>query len=117
MHEEFSPSFPDYIIFNCKFKADACFKFIKRLHFISWKNLKHYYYSMIMIIAIIYIIYVIFHQHLKITFRKFSYVTPSSPLFLPEKIHSTLFSHSPLKIQKVQDSSFLQTLKYFQTHC
>ena len=50
-----------------------------------------------MIIAIIYIIfYVIFHQKLNITFEK------SSALTLPlEKIHFPLFTHSPLKIQKV----------------
>ena len=33
----------------------------------------------------------------------------------PEKIHSPLFTHSPLKIQKVQvPPSFLATLKNFQ---
>ena len=52
---------------------------------------------MIMIIAVIYIFlyFLIFHEELKIAFRK-----SSGP---PEKIHSPLFTHfsSPLKIQNM----------------
>ena len=57
---------------------------------------------MIMIIAIIYIFlsYVIFDQQLKITFRK--------SLGPPEKIHSPCFTHSLLKIQKLEVPSFWQ---------
>ena len=41
-------------------------------------------------IIYIFLLYVIFHQHLKITFRKFS-----APV--PEKIHSLLLTQSPPK--------------------
>ena len=62
---------------------------------------------MIMIIAIIYIFlsYVIFDQQLKITFRKSS----------AKKIHSPLFTHAPLKIQKLQVPPFCQHWKFFRS--
>ena len=36
--EEFSGSFPDYIILICKFKTDECFTFIKCFYFTSWRK-------------------------------------------------------------------------------
>ena len=77
----------------------------------TFENCKEVKHIIIIITAIIYIFlfYLIFDQQLKITFRK-----SSAPA--PEKIHSPLFAHFPLKIQiqKVQVSLLFPTLKIFQ---
>ena len=94
MHEKFSRSVPDYTIFICKFKTDEYFLFLFLVYkletFKNCKEVKH-----IMIIAIIYIFLsdVIFDQQLKFTFRKSS--------GSPEKVHSSLFAHSPTKNLKI----------------
>ena len=71
----------------------------------TFKNSKEVKCIMIMTIAIIYIFlsYVIFHQQLKITFRKSSAPSPFPPS--PEKMHS------PLKIQKLQVPPKLKIFK------
>ena len=105
MHAKISGNFPDYTISICKSTTDACFLFKLK----TSKNCKGVNHNMIMIIAVIYIFlyFLIFHEELKIAFRK-----SSGP---PEKIHSPLFTHfsSPLKIQNMQVPPFLPTMKIF----
>ena len=75
------------------------------------KNCKKVKHTMIMILGIIYIflLYVIFHQQLKITFRKSSATPPSL-----KKIHSPIFTHSfPKNLKSVSPPPFLPTLKFF----
>ena len=72
----------------------------------TFKNSKEVKHIMIMIIVLIYFFlsYVIFDQQLKITFRKSSAPPP----------HPPSWKNPPLKIQKVQVSPFLPTLKIFK---
>ena len=60
----------------------------------TFKNCKEIQHIMITIIDYDFWSYVIFDQQLKITLRK----SPFRPL--PEKVHSPLFTHSPLKHSK-----------------
>ena len=70
------------------------------------KNCKKVKHTMIMILGIIYIflLYVIFHQQLKITFRKSSATPPSL-----KKIHSPIFTHSfPKNLKSASPPPFCQ---------
>ena len=78
--------------------------------FQNCKELKH---TMIMIIALIYILFYLM-WYLINSWKQLKIISRKSSVPPPEKIHSPFFTHSLLKIQKLQVTHFLPTLKIFR---